>query len=35
MTIEKFTKEYVDLTKKFQCGNIVIDNFLSWETGIL
>ncbi|MCI5996173.1 MAG: hypothetical protein MRZ45_09575 [Blautia sp.] len=28
MTIEKFTKEYVDLTKKFQCGNIVIDNFL-------
>lgn len=28
MDIVKYTSEYENLTKRFECGNIVIDNFL-------
>lgn len=28
MNIEKYTSKYEELTKKFECGNVIIDNFL-------
>lgn len=28
MNIEKYTHQYTNLAKNFECGNIVIDNFL-------
>ncbi|MCM1541590.1 MAG: hypothetical protein NC121_10035 [Blautia sp.] len=28
MNIERYTKEHEGLAKKFECGNIIIDNFL-------
>ena len=28
MNVERYTKEYENLVKDFECGNIIIDNFL-------
>ena len=28
MEFKKYTKDYVELAKRFSCGNVVIDNFL-------
>lgn len=29
MSFDKLKKEYIPLTKNFDCGNIVINNFLN------
>ena len=33
MSFDKFKKEYIPLVKNFDCGNVVINNFLNSENG--
>ena len=34
MSFDKFKKEYIPLAKNFDCGNIVINNFLNSENAL-
>ena len=34
MDIVKYTKEYLNLTKNFDCGNIVINNFFKSDNAL-
>lgn len=34
MSFDKFKKEYIPLVKNFDCGNVVINNFLNSENAL-